>query len=135
MRADSWVQLLTEPALIESLYDSPPELSACALFYVHLDERADSVTLGFDTSHLPSHPRPEWQEKPFNAFEFHLEFESVSELRVAGWAAPARKNILLSAREDGGVRFSASAPGSLLEFAADRVRVARTRTYLASSAP
>lgn len=135
MRADSWVQLLTEPALIASLYDSPPGLSACALFYVHLDERADSVTLGFDTSHLPSNPRPEWQEKPFNAFEFHLQFESVSELRVAGWAAPAQKNILMSAREAGGVKFSASAPGSLLEFAADRVRVVRTRTYLASSAP
>ena len=117
------------------LYDSPPDLSRCDLFYVHIDERGNSVTLGFDTSHLPARPLPEWQEKDFNAFEFHLKFNSVSELRVSGWSAPALKTVLMSARDDGGLSFSASGPESLLEFAAGQVEVARTRTYLASSAP
>lgn len=130
-----WVQLLADPRFMTDLYDAPPELSRCDLFYVHIDERGDSVTLGFDTSHLPTRPLPEWKTKDFNAFEFHLWFDSVAELRVSGWSAPAPKSVLLSSGTDGGVRFSARGPGSLLEFTAGQVEVTCTRTYLASTAP
>lgn len=135
MNGDSWAQLLTDPHTMTDLYDSLPDLSCCDLFYVHVDERESSVTLGFDTSYVPVRPLPEWQEKNFNAFEFHLRFSSISELRVSGWSAPARKTVLMSAGDDGGLRFSARGPGSLLEFASGQAEVARTRTYLASAAP
>ncbi|MFJ9173744.1 Imm50 family immunity protein [Streptomyces sp. NPDC102360] len=117
------------------LYDSAPELSSCDLFYVHIDERESSVTLGFDTSHFPARPLPEWQAREFNAFEFHLRFDSVSELNVSGWSAPAQKTVRMSADDDGVLRFSARGPESLLEFSARQVCVIRTRTYLASAAP
>ncbi|MHC5262615.1 Imm50 family immunity protein [Streptomyces sp. UC4497] len=135
MNGDRWAQLLTDPHTMTDLYDLLPELSCCDLFYVHIDERENSVTLGFDTSYLPVRPFPEWQARDFNAFEFHLRFSSISELRVSGWAAPAQKTVLMAAGDHGGLQFSARGPGSLLEFTAGQVEVARTRTYLASAAP
>ncbi|MFD7293032.1 Imm50 family immunity protein [Streptomyces sp. NPDC059897] len=130
-----WIQLLTDPRLMTDLYDAPPELSRCDLFYVHLDERGDSVTLGFDTSYLPARPLPEWQATDFNTFEFHLRFNSVEELRFSGWSAPAPEPVLTSSGTDGGVNFAARGPGSLLEFTARQVEITCMRTYLASSAP
>ncbi|MEB8339625.1 Imm50 family immunity protein [Streptomyces endophyticus] len=117
------------------LYDSPPELNRCGLYYVHIDERACSVTLGFETSHLPARPHLEWQTKDFNTFQFYLQFDAASQLRVTGWNAPAQKTVLMSGGNDGRLRFSARGPGSLLEFTAGQVEVTRTHTYLASAAP
>ncbi|WUW86846.1 immunity 50 family protein [Streptomyces sp. NBC_01451] len=54
---------------------------------MHIDERDDSVTLGFDTRAFPVNLPPEWRGKGFNAFEFHLFFTGVTGLRVTGWGA------------------------------------------------
>lgn len=34
---------------LAALYETPPDLSSCRLYYVHVDERDISVTLGFET--------------------------------------------------------------------------------------
>jgi hypothetical protein len=83
-----WLQLLASPQYLGELYDgSPPSLEACDLFYVHIDERGNSVTLGFDTRSFPVNPLEEWEGKELNAFEFHLVFSDVAGLQVTGWGA------------------------------------------------
>ncbi|MFI0965032.1 Imm50 family immunity protein [Streptomyces sp. NPDC021080] len=131
MSAD-WSRLLASPHHLGNLYgSSPPSAASCDPFYVHIDERENSVTLGFDTRILPANTPPEWQEKGFNAFEFHLVFEGVTGLRVTGWDAAAAGKIdmtvgpeffevLLGSRESG------------IAFHASTARLAGTRAYLAS---
>ncbi|MFI7012149.1 hypothetical protein [Streptomyces sp. NPDC050145] len=91
------------------------------LFYVHLDERERSVTLGFA------------RERGSEGFEFFLRFPEARDVRVRGWEHPGRKAVRVTGGggEDGedGVWVVVASEGSLLRFRAAGVAVARTRTF------
>ncbi|WP_328557851.1 Imm50 family immunity protein [Streptomyces sp. NBC_00358] len=131
MSAD-WSHLLASPEYLGGLYDgTPPPAGSCDPFYVHIDERGTSVTLGFDTRILPVNIPAEWHEQGFNAFEFHLVFEGVEKLRVTGWDAAAAGNIGMTARE-GVFEVVLGSAESGIAFRASTARLARARAYLAS---
>jgi hypothetical protein len=131
MSAD-WSQLLASAEYLGELYDgSPPPTDACDLFYVHIDEREDSVTLGFDSRAFPVNPLPEWRGKDFNTFEFHLYFTWVTGLRVTGWGATEAKVIDLTVRDGGHFDVTLGSEASGITFRAAAARLARTRAYLA----
>lgn len=135
MSAD-WSQLLASAEYLGELYDgAPPPTDACDLFYVHIDEREDSVTLGFDTRVFPVNVPPEWREKNFNAFEFHLFFTGVAGLRVTGWGASEAKVIDLTARDGGHFDVALGSEASGIAFRAAGARLTRTRAYLAGDNP
>ncbi|MFE5032115.1 Imm50 family immunity protein [Streptomyces sp. NPDC056683] len=134
MSAD-WSRVLASPEYLGELYEgTAPAAGSCDPFYVHIDERNVSVTLGFSTRILPANAPAEWREKEFNAFDFYLAFEGVTDLRVTGWGASEAKNIGLAVHEhcfdvvlgtqDSGITFRAAT-----------ARLARTHAYLASGSP
>ncbi|MFJ8195415.1 Imm50 family immunity protein [Streptomyces sp. NPDC096152] len=135
MNAD-WSQLLASPEHLGELYDGRlPSPQTCDLFYVHIDEREKSVTLGFDTREFPVNPPEQWVLKRFNAFEFYLVFTGVEDLWVTGWGASVAKlatvghlgaqvfEVILGSRESG------------IGFRGSAARMAKTRAYLASGSP
>ncbi|MEU4083745.1 Imm50 family immunity protein [Streptomyces aureus] len=131
MSAD-WTRLLASPGYLGALYDgTPPPAGSCDPFYVHIDERGTSVTLGFDTRILPVNAPVEWHEMGFNAFEFHLVFEGVEGLRVTGWDSAAAKDIGMTTRE-GAFEVTLGPTESGIAFRASTARLARARGYLAS---
>ncbi|MGQ4388945.1 Imm50 family immunity protein [Streptomyces sp. SAS_270] len=118
---------------LRELYDGdPPSLDSCSLFYVHLDERGDSVTLGFETERLPSKPPSEWRQKPFNMFEFHLVLVGVEALRVHGWGPAQAKEVGLVRRDGGRVDVTLGGAEDGIRFRASSVSLGRTRVYLAA---
>ncbi|WP_329349631.1 immunity 50 family protein [Streptomyces sp. NBC_01261] len=121
MSAD-WLQLLTLP-------------ESCDLFYLHIDERENSATLGFDTRSLPSNPPAEWEGKGFNAFEYYLVFVDVAGLRVTGWGPAEAREVDLTAQEDGSVKVVLGTETSGVRFQASAVRLTKTRGYRASDTP
>ncbi|MFI1362553.1 Imm50 family immunity protein [Streptomyces griseochromogenes] len=131
-----WQRLLASPDCLGVLYgEDPPPPDACDLFSVHIDERGNSVTLGFDTRRLPVNPPAEWERKGLNAFEFHLVFTGVTGLRVTGWGAAEAKRVRVSFREGGGFDVVLGAEESGIVFGAAAVRPAGPRAYLASDSP
>ncbi|MFE1951025.1 hypothetical protein ACFW9D_11210 [Streptomyces sp. NPDC059524] len=95
---------------------TPEVMSDSDLFFVHLDERERSVTLGFA------------RQNGGEGFEFFLRFPQAREVRVRGWAHPGRKDVRVA--DDGdGVEVVVSAPGSSLSFRAAGVALARTRSF------
>ncbi|MFJ4690027.1 Imm50 family immunity protein [Streptomyces sp. NPDC088766] len=115
--------------------DLPPAPEKCDLFYVHIDERGDSVTLGFETVHLPSHPLPEWSEKPYNRLEFYLLFCGVTEIAVAGWTASEAESFGVSAVPEKEIAVRLGRDQAGMRFRASSVRLANTRVYLAAESP
>ncbi|RZU37343.1 hypothetical protein EV284_2509 [Streptomyces sp. BK022] len=95
--------------------------SDCRLHYVHIDERGDSVTLGFDAGPTSGTER----------FEFYLLFTGVVDLHVSGWTPPDAQEILIAPDREGGYAVSLGPQRSGVRFRATAVEVARTRTYLA----
>ncbi|WP_406369557.1 immunity 50 family protein [Streptomyces sp. NBC_00647] len=96
-----------------------------------MDERENSVTLGFDTRTLPVNAPAEWHERGFNAFEFILVFGGVEGLRVTGWDAAAAGTIDMTVRQDlFDVTLGSRESG--IAFRASTARLARARGYLAS---
>ncbi|KAB1977407.1 Imm50 family immunity protein [Streptomyces triticiradicis] len=131
MSAD-WSRLLASPEYLRDLYnDTPPSADSCDPFYVHIDERGTSVTLGFDTRTLPVNIPAEWHGNGFNAFEFHLVFGGVEGLRVTGWNAAAAGSIDMTVRE-GVFEVVLGSAESGISFRASTARLARARAYLAS---
>ncbi|MFD4591322.1 Imm50 family immunity protein [Streptomyces rubiginosohelvolus] len=100
MSASDWARLLDDPQSLQSLYDDEPDLDQCDLFHVLMDERGDSITLGFQTAHTPARIRPEWEEKVCNSFTFYLVFSRVEQLTVQGWTAPACKTVSIQRHPD-----------------------------------
>jgi hypothetical protein len=126
-------QLLGSLEFLGPLYEhAPPAPEECSLFYVHIDERGNSVTLGFDTRRLPGNPPEEWQSARFNAVEFYLLFTEIEGLRISGWGADEARDVLVLRRgeEQCDVVLGSSASG--MEFRASHVRLSRLRPYLAS---
>ncbi|MFA7753895.1 Imm50 family immunity protein [Streptomyces sp. NRRL B-2790] len=131
-----WLRLLASPDCLGALYGGdPPAPDACDLFSVHIDERENSVTLGFDTRLLPVNPPVEWEGQGFNAFEFHLVFTGVTGLRVTGWGPAEAKDVRVSFREGGAFEVVLGSGDSGIVFRAAAVRPAGPRAYLASDSP
>ncbi|MFJ9730794.1 Imm50 family immunity protein [Streptomyces sp. NPDC101171] len=136
MGASEWQRLLGGPSMLGDLYGGrAPALDECELFYVHADERDNSVTVGFDTVRLPSHPRSEWSEAPYNRFEFYLFFSDVADFQVNGWSMREARDIHVATAPGGAISVSFGDTGAGIHFTAPSVRLARTRVYLASDVP
>lgn len=131
MSAD-WAQI---PGSVEPLGEmygaASPPLESCGLDYVHIDERGDSVTLGFTTRSLPENPPAEWTAKEYNAVEICLVLDGVAGLRVNGWGA--REAGRVSVRENGRNLDIVLGDGEAgVSFQARGVRRARLRPFLAA---
>ncbi|MEU6255326.1 Imm50 family immunity protein [Streptomyces sp. NPDC047043] len=134
--SDEWKQLLASPEYLGRLYDgTPPSPDMCDLFYFHIDERENSVTLGFVTRSFPLNPPEEWDGKGFNAFEFYLVFTGVDGLRVMGWGPAEAKQVDLTVRDGGFIDVTLGAEGPGATFRASSSRLAKVRAYLASDSP
>ncbi|MFE5676860.1 Imm50 family immunity protein [Streptomyces erythrochromogenes] len=125
---------------LAALYDTPPELSSCPLYYVHVDERDTAVTLGFETARLPDHPEPEWARRAYNTLRFFVVFTGVEDLRMTGLAAghpDGGDRVLISGSGcgsgDGRRRVTVTGTGRSLSFSAAASAVTRTRVYLQGS--
>ncbi|MFF8291526.1 Imm50 family immunity protein [Streptomyces sp. NPDC016309] len=133
MGGSDWTGIVAGTEEMLEAYITPPDLNDCRLYYTQIDEREASVTLGFETSTLPSNPPAEWTGREYNTVEFYLRFAGVSDLSVAGWTFSARDaDVTLSAHGGDGVRVSIEATGSHLEFTASTSSLARLRSYLAA---
>ncbi|MFJ4708238.1 Imm50 family immunity protein [Streptomyces anulatus] len=133
MSASDWARLLDDPQSIQSLYDEEPDLSQCDLFHVLVDERGDSITLGFRTAHTPARIRSEWEGKVYNSFTFYLVFSRVQELAVQGWAAPAHKRVSIRRNPDEKLSVAITSDESSLLFRAHSVALSAARVGLVSS--
>ncbi|MGW7254956.1 Imm50 family immunity protein [Streptomyces sp. NPDC054834] len=95
------------------------EAGGYGLFYVHIDERGDSVTLGFE------------KVEEAEGFEFYVVFAGVRRLMVTGWGAEEAQDVRVSVREDEDEGFDVvlGAPRSGIAFRAAAARLAKSRTY------
>jgi hypothetical protein len=126
------LQLVASVEHLGELYGgAQPPSGACDLFYLHIDEREGSVTLGFDTRSLPANPPVEWEGEDFNAVEFYLVFTDVEGLRATGWGAPEARAIDLTFPDGGLLEVALGSEESGVAFRASAVRLAKTRPYLA----
>lgn len=131
-----WTRILSAPDFLGELYgDVPPAPDRCDLAYVHIDERENSVTLGFDTRHLPEDSPEEWAGKDFNVFAFSIVFTGVDDLRVTGWGAAEARQVDVSVQPGGVFDVVLGSEGSGITFRAPAARLAGTRAYLASGSP
>ncbi|MEV7241671.1 Imm50 family immunity protein [Streptomyces sp. NPDC093248] len=136
MGASEWQRILGDPSMLGELYGGrSPALDECELFYVHADERDNSVTVGFDTARVPSYPRSEWGEVAYNRFEFYLLFSDVTGFQVNGWGMREARDFDIAAAPGGAVEASFGDAGTGIHFMASSMRLARTRVYLASDVP
>jgi hypothetical protein len=136
MSDSEWSQLLSSPGFLGELYDgAPPAPDYCELFYVHLDERADSVTLGFDTRTIPTNPLPEWGSRRCNAFTFYLVFTDTQGVRVDGWGPSVAGEVHLITSTGGQLEVTLGHTGSGMTFEASSVTLTTPGTYLASDSP
>ncbi|MEW1643069.1 Imm50 family immunity protein [Streptomyces sp. NPDC091219] len=134
MDDSDWQRTLRSEAFLGDLYEgTPPAIGQCRLFYVHMDERGLSVTLGFDTAALPPNPSPEWHEKTYNRLEFYLEFSGVTGFRVHGWDVSDARAVSLTTGDR--IEVALGEADSGIRFLASSVRLANTRVYLASTEP
>ncbi|WP_326694249.1 Imm50 family immunity protein [Streptomyces sp. NBC_01766] len=128
-----WTAFLSNPRDVLDLYEEPPLLGGCDLFYLHIDERDTSITFGFETRELPAHPRQEWKEKPFNSIDFFISFAGVSQLHIDGWVNPGQKEIDISRNADGGFAVRVASDGSDLDFLAESISLTHFHPFLAAT--
>ncbi|MFJ9577651.1 Imm50 family immunity protein [Streptomyces sp. NPDC101191] len=132
MSASEWTSLVDPEGTLSGLFGATNlPLASCELFYLQIDERERSVTIGFETPNLPPHPPASWGERPYNMFEFYLEFTDVSGLSISGWAASARAGIAFEAHGSRSVRVSIRHADTHLHFTATGSSVSRLHPYLA----
>ncbi|MFJ1745716.1 Imm50 family immunity protein [Streptomyces sp. NPDC088116] len=132
MNASNWSTFLGDPQKISGLYDQEPDLNSCELFYVQVDERGSSITLGFETSHLPQNPTPEQSSAEFNSFEFYLTFMDTQDLSIKGWTGSPRRNVGLERTSAGTLAMSITSTGTSIEFQARSASCTKTRMSLIS---
>ncbi|MER5201668.1 Imm50 family immunity protein [Streptomyces sp. NPDC002825] len=135
MDAFDWTSIVRSTEETKSLYATPPDLSnECDLFHVQIDERGTSVTLGFETSVLPSNPPITWTAGEYNTLEFYIRFTGVKGLQIAGWDSSARDAaVTLSPCGDAGVQVAVEGLGSHLVFTASTALLTRARAYLSTN--
>lgn len=133
MSACEWPSILGTSHFLGELYaGDPPTPEQCELFYVHIDERGDSATMGFVTGSLPSNPRPEWREKPYNRLEFYLLFGDLTGFLVNGWSASEAESFDISAESEEEITVRVGREQAGISFRASSVRLAGTRVHLAA---
>jgi hypothetical protein len=132
MGESDWTAILGSAEILMDAYPSPPDPSECTLQYFQIDERGASVTLGFETRHLPSQPPADWADKRYNTVEFYLQFTNVKKLRVAGWDFTVRDAEVSVSRSDEGIQASLASEGSHIQFVAGQCLVPRMRSYLSA---
>ncbi|WP_405530078.1 immunity 50 family protein [Streptomyces avidinii] len=122
---------------LAALYETPPDLSSCPLYYVHVDERDTAVTLGFETGRLPDHPKREWEEEQYNTLRFFVLFTGVDELRITGIAAehPDRRDrtVRVIVSDTGRQQISVTSENRSITFSAAASAVTRGRVELQGS--
>ncbi len=121
---------------LRALYGTAPlpDLDTCDFFHVHIDERGTSVTFGFETSQLPANPEPEWTESAYNTLRFWIEFTGVSDLRVSGILAEAKRAVRISGGgTPGRLDVSVTSETRSIAFSASASHVTHTRVYLKGS--
>ncbi|MFB7027725.1 MULTISPECIES: Imm50 family immunity protein [unclassified Streptomyces] len=122
---------------LAALYETPPDLSSCPLYYVHVDERDTSVTLGFETSRLPDRPRPEWEGEQHNTLRFFVVFTGVDELRITGIATEdpdaCDRTVDIVVTDTGRQRVSVTSEKRSITFSAAASTVTQIRVYLQGS--
>ncbi|WP_053645295.1 MULTISPECIES: Imm50 family immunity protein [unclassified Streptomyces] len=133
MSASDWTAVVGSTEEVTDAYATPPDLDACRLYYVQIDEREASVTLMFETTALPERPPPAWADRAYDTVEFYLTFTGVRGLRVSGWEFSARDaGVALNTGEGTDVRVTVEAEGSYLDFTASGSSLARFRSYLSA---
>ncbi|MFG3347659.1 Imm50 family immunity protein [Streptomyces sp. NPDC048018] len=132
MNASDWTLQVDPEGRLRGLYGAGGlPLEACELFYLQIDERERSATLGFETGRLPPNPPPEWGQRPYNTVEFFVAFTNTSEIFLSGWNPSARAGVALAPHGTGSVRVSLEHADSRLRFTATGAAVTRVRPYLA----
>ncbi|MFJ3104766.1 Imm50 family immunity protein [Streptomyces sp. NPDC086835] len=134
MSTSDWAELLDEPWSAQETFSAPPELDDCTLDSCHIDERATSVTLGFDARRIPDGSGPGSAESQTNALEFFVTFTSVTGLRVRGWGGTAGGSVRMSRSESGGIEVTVDASAGRISFHARAALLSRARAYRASDA-
>ncbi|MGA4997855.1 Imm50 family immunity protein [Streptomyces arboris] len=132
MGTSSWARFLDDPQSIYTLYDEEPDLDRSDLFHMLVDERGDSITLGFRTGQAPARIRPEWEGTPYNSFTFYLAFSGVQELAIQGWAAPACKRVSIRRDADERLAVAIASEGTSVGFRAHTVSLTAARVGLVS---
>ncbi|MGW2201161.1 Imm50 family immunity protein [Streptomyces sp. NPDC001774] len=131
MGDSDWTSIIESAKEIAGSYAMPPSLNDCELSYVQIDERGTSVTMGFETSTLPSSPPPAWAHKNYNAVEYYVKFTRVKELRITGWDCSVREaSVNLSSCDDGSLRVSVEAEGAHLDFVGSTPLLTRAHPFL-----
>ncbi|MFE2034090.1 Imm50 family immunity protein [Streptomyces scopuliridis] len=132
MSTSNWPSFLDNPQSIHNLYDQEPDLNSCDLFYFLIDERGTSITLGFETPHMPQHGRHEWESPRANSFEFYLAFVDVQQLDIKGWNGPAGKDITFTQGSDGDILAKIKSKGTSVTFQAKSLSLIKSRVSLVS---
>ncbi|WP_416975126.1 Imm50 family immunity protein [Streptomyces sp. 4F14] len=118
-----------------AFYEGPaPAPEECKPYYVHVDERGSSVTVGFETRNIPSRPDREWRGGDYNTLEFYLLFLGVRNFSVNRWSSVEAARFDVGIQSDGGVSVVLGGDGSGIKFQADSVGVQKARVYLAAPA-
>ncbi|MFF0742080.1 Imm50 family immunity protein [Streptomyces sp. NPDC004111] len=129
---------MPDPSDAYSALTSPKFLSECDLFYVQVDERQTSLTLGFEVSDfdIPEGGigfevlRKFRSDEGHNAMRFFISFTDVLNFSVNGWENPGQKHIQM-VEERGHFSVSAESPGSSLRFEASSFSIPHIHSYLA----
>ncbi|GHH76766.1 hypothetical protein GCM10018781_48640 [Kitasatospora indigofera] len=100
-----------------------PAFEDLDLFHLLVDERGDSVTLGFEHAGLPPAPPRDRVDRGLNAVEFFLVLSGLTRLQIDGWDYRGPAEYTLSRTRSGHALLSMRGPGSNveIEFAAARV--------------
>lgn len=132
MGTSSWGRFLDDPQSLYTLCDKEPDLDRSDLFHMLVDERGDSITLGFQTDRTPARIRPEWEGTPYNSFTFYLAFSGVQELVIQGWAAPACTTVSIRRDPDERLAVTIASEGTSVGFRAHTVSLTAARFGLVS---
>ncbi|MFM9447663.1 Imm50 family immunity protein [Streptomyces acidiscabies] len=134
MSVSDWVEILGSSDALGRFYgDSVPSPDECKVFYVHVDERGRSVTVGFETRNMPSRPVEAWLEKPYNTLEFCLLFSGVEDFSVNGWSSVEAARFDVAVQLDGAILVVLGGEGSGIRFRAAVVALRKARVYLAGA--
>lgn len=85
-RADSWVDHLANPGMVDRVYSVPPDLVEVDLFSVDLNREGPYLTLRFNLPTYADKPLDEWVAGQANTVQAHLGFFGVKDLVMSGWA-------------------------------------------------
>ncbi|MFM9610866.1 Imm50 family immunity protein [Streptomyces sp. V2] len=134
MSVSDWGRILGSFDALGVFYEGDvPGPGECKVYYVHVDERGTSVTVGFETRNVPSRPHETWRDKVYNTLEFYLLFSGVREFSVSRWSSVEAARVDMAVGAGGGVSVVLGGEGSGIRFQADSVGVQKVRVYLAAS--